>query len=285
MIVRMALFSLIVVGLYLAFQKFSKTKFDEAVSEDVADLEAHGLDSIFFLPTSTTGQIVRHKHFALSYHEEFELPEWVAFELTAQRLKMPWVKRTDDYRPDHKVSTGSADPDDYRRSGYDRGHLAAAADMAFSAVAMSETFFMSNMSPQRRGFNGGIWRELEELNRDWAKRFHHLYVVTGPVLAEQPEAWIGKNRVAVPRAFYRVILDLREPEKKGIAFVVPNEVTEERLETFATSIDKVEALTGLDFFPALMPPELEAKMEANFDPKLWPTNEKKYRLRVKKWNR
>lgn len=287
MIVRMGLFGLIVGALYFAFQKFAGTpnyENEEPVSEDVENLEEIGIDSIFYLPTSTTGQVVRHQYYALSYHEKYELAEWVAFELTADRLNSEWVRRTNNFRPDPKVETGSATPDDYRRTNYDRGHLAAAADMAFSSQAMSESFYMSNMAPQEPGFNKGIWRELEELNRDWAKRFKHLYVVTGPVLSEGIKFWVGENQVAVPQAFYRVILDIREPEKKGIAYVIPNQVTEDRLEIFATSIDAVEDLTGIDFFPELLSDEMEEKLESEYDPKLWRTNEKKYRIRVENWN-
>lgn len=286
MITRMGLFGLIVAGLWFAFQKFTGTvSEEEPVTEDVENLENYAIDSIFYLPTSTSGQIVRHKYYALSYLEEYELPEWVAFELTNERLRMPWVKRTNNFRPDPKVESGSATPDDYRRTEYDRGHLCAAADMAFSNEAMSETFFMSNMAPQRPGFNKGIWRELEELNRDWAKRFKHLYVVTGPVFSKKIKFWIGNNQVAVPEAFYRVILDIREPEKKGIAFVIPNEVTEERLENFATSIDEVEEMTGIDFFHELLEPSLEAELESQFDPNLWKTSNKKHQIRVNNWNK
>ena len=287
MIARMGIFGLIVAGLWFAFQKFTGMTDapEEAVTEDVQNLEDYGIDSIFYLPTSTTGQVVRHKYYALSYVEKYELPEWVAFELTSERLNTEWVKRTNNFRPDPKVETGSATPDDYRRTKYDRGHLCAAADMAFSTEAMSETFYMSNISPQRPGFNKGIWRELEELNRNWAKRFKHLYVVTGPVLSEKVKFWIGNSQVAVPEAFYRVILDIREPEKKGIAYVIPNEVTEERLETFATSIDAVEEMTGIDFFHDLLDPELEEKLESEYDPRLWKTSEKKYKIRVDNWNK
>lgn len=287
MIARMGIFGLIVAGLWLGFQKFTgmtSGETEEPVSEDVENIEEYAVDSIFFLPTSTTGQIVQHKYYALSYVEEFEVPEWVAFELTSERLNMPWVSRTNNFRPDPKVETKSASPDDYRHTKYDRGHLCAAADMAFSRESMSETFYMSNMTPQRPGFNKGIWRELEELNRNWAKRFKHLYVITGPVLSEKVKFWIGPNQVAVPEAFYRVILDIREPEKKGIAFIIPNEVTEERLDGFATSIDEVEEITGIDFFHELLAPDLEEKLESEYDIELWKMDERKYRKRVDNWN-
>ncbi len=287
MIVKVGLFSLILGALYFAFQKFSGSPLsgDEPVTADVENLEETGADSIFFLPTSTTGDIIRHKYYALSYVEKFELAEWIAYELTAERLNKEWVQRTNNFRPDPMVKTGSATPDDYRRTDFDRGHLAPAADMAFSTEAMSETFFLSNIAPQDPGFNKGGWRELEELTRDWARRFKHLYVVTGPVLSQPVKFWIGENQVAVAPAFYKVLLDLREPELKAIAFIIPNETTTERIESFATSVDEVEALTGIDFFPGLMEKSLEEELESRFDVKLWRTNDKKYQIRVDKWNK
>ncbi len=287
MIVKVGLFSLILGALYFAFQKFSGSTLseEEHVTADVENLEETGADSIFFLPTSTTGDIVRHKYYALSYVEKFELAEWIAYELTAERLNTDWVQRTNNFRPDPMVKTGSATPDDYRRTDFDRGHLAPAADMAFSTEAMSETFFLSNIAPQDPGFNKGVWRELEELTRDWARRFKHLYVVTGPVLSQPIKFWIGENQVAVAPAFYKVLLDLRQPELKAIAFIIPNETTTDRIESFATSVDEVEALTGIDFFPGLMEKSLEEELESKFDVKLWRTNDKKYEIRVNKWNR
>jgi endonuclease G, mitochondrial len=287
MIVKVGLFSVILGALYFAFQKFSGTPQpqEEPVTEDVENLEETGIDSIYFLPTSTTGDIVRHKFYALSYVEKFELPEWVAYELTEARLKSEWVDRTNNFRPDPMVQSGSATPDDYRRTNFDRGHLVPAADMAFSTEAMSETFFLSNIAPQDPGFNKGVWRELEELTRDWARRFKHLYVVTGPVLTQPVKFWIGENQVAVAPAFYKVLLDLRDPEKKAIAFIIPNETSTERIESFATSVDEVENLTGIDFFSGLMEKSLEEELEANFDVTLWKTNDKKFQLRVENWNK
>lgn len=286
MMVKVGIFSLILGALYFAFQKFSGQPHapEEPVHEDVSNLEETGVDSIFYLPTSTTNEVIRHRFYALSYVEKYELPEWVAYELTEERLNTEWVERSNNFRPDPLVKSGSATPDDYRRTKYDRGHLVPAADMAFSEEAMSETFYLSNIAPQEPGFNKGVWRELEELTRDWAKRFKHLYVVTGPVLSQPIKFWIGENQVAVPPAFYRVLLDLREPELKAIAFVIPNETSTERLETFATSVDEVERLTGINFFPNLMEPALEAELESKFDVSLWKTNEKKYQKRVVEWN-
>jgi len=286
MIVKVGLFSVILGALFFAFQKFSGTDQlpEETVTADVANLEETGPDSIFFLPTSTTGHIVRHKYYALSYSEKFKLAEWLAYELTAERLNMQWVERSNNFRPDPFIQTGAALPADYRNTRFDRGHLVPAADMAFSEEAMSETFYLSNIAPQDPGFNKGVWRELEELTRDWAKRSQHLYVVTGPVLTQPIRFWIGENQVAVPPLFYKVLLDLNGPEKKAIGFIIPNDTSVDRIETFATSVDEVEALTGIDFFPGLMEKSLEAKLEATIELGLWKTNEKKFRTRVEKWN-
>lgn len=288
MVAKVGLFAVLMGIVYWGFQKFSGTTelppAEEPVPADIANMEATEPDSIFYLPTNPNGEIVQHKYYALSYVEQFELPEWCAYELTAERLNQPWVERADDFRTDPKVPTGSSTLEDYRKSRYDRGHIVPAADMAFSKEAMSETFFMSNISPQESGFNKGVWRELEELTRDWAKRHKHLYVVTGPVLSQPIKFWIGENQVAVAPSFYKVLLDLSEPELKAIGFIVPNQTSTERIESFAVSVDEVEQLTGINFFQNLMEPDLEQQLEANFDMSLWKTNDKKFQRRVQEWN-
>jgi endonuclease G len=122
------------------------------------------MDDYNWLPTSK-GNIVEHTFYSLSYIEKYEQAEWVAYNISDEQLKKPNVKRTDWFETDPKVITGSAKHSDYKGSGYTRGHLVPAGDMAFEELAMKETFFMSNMSPQIRSFNNGIWRELEEQSR------------------------------------------------------------------------------------------------------------------------
>ena len=146
------------------------------------------------LPTSTTGQIIQHTYYTLSYSEDHEQAEWVFYQLTPA-LVNGTTPRIDDFRPDPLVSTGSAQLSDYRGSGYDRGHLCPAADMKLNHTAMSETFFMSNMSPQVAGFNRGVWKKLEGLVRNWAITEGRLYVVTGGVLRPSDNS-IGANRVS-----------------------------------------------------------------------------------------
>jgi len=283
-IVRVALFAVLLSGLVYFFNEFigANPEFEEraATESEPIDVAAY-----HFLPTSTTGEIILNPYFALSYSEEHEQAEWVAYQLSAERLNKPWVQRTDEFLPDPQVSGKSATPYDYRGSGYDRGHLAPAADMAFSEDAMQYSFLMSNISPQSRNFNKGIWRELEELTRDWAKENQALYVVTGPVLSERPKGAIGENEVSIPVAYFKVLLDYTEPQKKGIAFLIPNEVSYEPLFKYAVTIDEVEAVTDLDFFPKLLSEAEELELEGQYNIDLWKFSKKKFELRTQKWNK
>jgi endonuclease G, mitochondrial len=234
------------------------------------------------LPASTTGAVVRHTYYVLSYSEDHEQAEWVAYELTRERLNDNWAERTNLFMPDPEVRTESATPRDYNGSGYDRGHLCAAADMAFNETAIAESFYMSNMSPQVPAFNGGIWRELEELSRDWARKFKHLYVTTGPILARKAKGQIGFSKVTVPGAYYRI---LYAPEQhRAIAFVMPNEVSDRPVMDYAVSIDAVEEETGLDFFPKLLD-GMNEELEGSLDKSAWPMDPRKYEKRVGEWNR
>ena len=219
-----------------------------------------------YLPTSTTGQIIRHTHYTLSYSEEHEQAEWVAYELTASEVNGSY-DRTDNYRGDPNVSTGSASLADFRGSGYDRGHLAPAADMSFSHTAMSESFYLSNMTPQEAGFNRGIWRQLESQVRDWARNNGSVYVVTGGILNGNYKD-IGPNDVTVPTHYYKVVLDYEKPERKAIAFILPNKKGTKSIKEYAVKIDVVESRTGIDFFHEL-PDNIENELEGSVSTDEW----------------
>ncbi|THH40425.1 DNA/RNA non-specific endonuclease [Neolewinella litorea] len=277
-ILKLTLFALILFGLVWAFQHWNRARTPVQYGPDYA---AEG----WFLPGGTSGEVVAHNGFTLSYREDWEQAEWVAYLLTRDQLQKEWSDRRDNFRDDPRVSTGSATDFDYRGSGYDRGHLAPFADFAWDEALADETFYFSNISPQDPAFNQGIWRELEELVRDWARRDGRLYVVTGPVTSEPPLAYIGRdNKVAIPRAYYKVVLDLDEPQQKGIGFVIPNAVSTQPLADYAMSIDEVEARTGIDFFPELMPPDLEAAIESSSQARDWYYDQKKFDRRIGQWN-
>ncbi len=211
-------------------------------------------------------EIVTHYAYELSYNESHEEANWVAYELTKDEI-IPKYKRTNKFIPDPKVPTGSADDADYVGSGYDRGHLAPAADMAWSKVAMAESFYFSNMTPQVPGFNRGVWKRLEELVRKWAKEYGKLYIVTGPVLSKGLKK-IGHDSVSVPEYFYKVILVYSSKAKKAIGFIIKNESSNKLLKSFAIPVDSVEAVTNLDFYP-LLPDDQEIKLESKLDVNQW----------------
>lgn len=288
MIVKVGVFSALIGALYYIFSLFTGESPAEIPGMEPATTprtERYTPDAEYYLPKGGRGQVIAYRRYHLSYNNQHEQAEWVAYILRQSDLSQDMHPREDNFLPDPAVTKGSATPDDYRGSGYDRGHLVPAADMAFDAEALAETFFMSNISPQARDFNQGIWRELEEMTRSWARKFDELYIASGPVLSKPPKGSIGKeNQVSIPAAYYKVLLDLSEPETKAIAFVIPNEVSYEPLHKYATSVDEVEALTGFDFFPELMPNETEKALEANFNIDLWQFSKQKYELRVNKWN-
>ena len=192
----------------------------------------------------------------------------MAYELTRAEVLTQNTERDDDFRADPMILTGSAELDDYKKSGYDRGHMAPAADFRWSKEAMSDTFYLSNMSPQDPSFNRGIWADLEAAVRVMAYENNTVYVVTGPVLTDGPYETIGENEVAVPKEYYKVILDYEEPEIKAIGFLLPNEGTSKSLESFAVTVNEVEDKTGIDFYPAL-PDEQEEIIEGDLDLSKW----------------
>ena len=155
-------------------------------------------DNLSYGVPSAADSIIEREGYALGYIEKHEQPAWVQYIMTAEEVSRRAAKRGDDFRPDPEVPTGSATPQDYTRSGYDRGHLAPAADMSFSVKTMSESFFMSNMSPQAPQFNRGIWSKLEKQVRHFATREKRIVVVTGPILPAEKTITIGANRVTVP---------------------------------------------------------------------------------------
>lgn len=228
------------------------------------NLEIPGCEAL----NSAKGHFVSHKkYYSLCYREAYEQSEWVAYKLDNRRLAKN-TDRTDDFRSDAFIPTGSAVLEDYRKSGYDRGHLAPAADFAFNEEAMSETFLMSNMSPQKPGFNRGIWAKLEKQVRIWAEEFGEIYVVTGPILEKTDYETIGVNDVAVPEFFYKALAVPRGDSVELIAFILPNASSKQPLSDFAVPVDKLEARTGINFFPAL-DDATEKAAEKTVNTKIW----------------
>jgi endonuclease G, mitochondrial len=216
----------------------------------------------FELPTSSyKEQLVRHTYYTLLYSEEHEQARWVAYKLTKSNISQAKNRDGEQFKPDKMVTTGSALPNDYASSGFDRGHLAPAGDFSGNNKMMDETFFMSNMSPQYPAFNRQTWRLLEEQVRRWEKKASYLYVISGPLLKGEMKKIGKKNQISVPTAYFKIIMDWEN--KKTIAFLIPNKDIKEDYKQYITSIDKIEKETGLNFFPKLKSyKELQTKLEA-----------------------
>jgi len=218
------------------------------------------------LPTSTTSVIIEHNYYTLSYSEKDEQAEWVAYELKKSHLTKNNFKRP-YFVEDPKVKTISADWRNYKNSGYDRGHLCPAADRGFLKEAYDETFLTSNISPQNREFNGGIWNRLEQKVRYWANGYDGVYVITGGNLKNKLNE-IGYENITVPDEFFKIVVDKSNGKYKAIAFLIPNKSSRESFYKYAVSIDEIEAKTGIDFFPQL-PDSIEDELESANDPRAW----------------
>ncbi len=211
------------------------------------------------------GEVVKHSYYSLSYLEEHEQAEWVYYVLTPEMINGD-AKRNNDFKVDTSVISISATLEDYKYSGYDRGHLAPAASMNINEVAMSESFLMSNMSPQIHAFNGGAWGTLEAYVRTWVREEGLIHVVTGPVLREDSLGTIGENEVTIPWAYYKVIF--APDARKMIGFILPHKKIELPIRHYAVTVDSVECITGIDFFAELRD-GLEIRLEKRFDISDW----------------
>lgn len=186
--------------------------------------------------------------YVLSYNEDHEQANWVFYVMKQSDLTCEKdAKRKNNFREDRDVATGSAQLSDYKKSGYDRGHLKASADESCDQEQMDETFLMSNMSPQKPGFNRGIWKELEAHVRDLTLENDSVYVYTAGVLTDIIDT-IGPNNVTVPAKYYKIVFIFKDGYAKTEAYLIPNEKTNKSYEEFETSVFEIEDETGI-YFP------------------------------------
>ncbi|RHK51623.1 DNA/RNA non-specific endonuclease [Leyella stercorea] len=217
--------------------------------------------------TSVPEQILHRTGYTVSYNSNRRVPNWVAWCLTAERLTGNSKRSDAKFHEDTDVSEPRAVDFDYVRSGYDRGHMCPAGDNKWSAQAMDESFLFTNICPQAPQLNRGDWNEMEQACRKWAKQDGALYIVCGPIFYKNSKKTIGKNRVSVPDAFFKVVLCMTG-EPKAIGFIYKNGDGNRPKGDYANSVDEVERITGIDFFPAL-PDDIENKVEATCNPDDW----------------
>ena len=206
------------------------------------------------------GQVIHRTGYTLAYDAKTRTPQWVAWELTKKETQGT-EERSNDFQPDPDVKGAKVVTKDYSHSGYDRGHMAPAADMKWSKKAMMESFYMSNICPQDHNLNTSDWSELENKSRQWARRYGKVYIVCGPIYNGKRNEYIGDHRVKVPDAFFKVVLINEKKKQCAMGFYFENEAGERKLQEYLVPVDRLEQLTGMDFFSAL-PDNLEDRLEA-----------------------
>lgn len=205
--------------------------------------------------------------YRLSYNPATRLPVWVAWHLTAEHTDGPYSRKGIKFAEDEDVPVPRATNMDYVNSGYDRGHICPSGDNKWSEEAQLQSFLYTNCCPQLHNLNAGDWNELEGKCRKWAQQYGGVYIVSGPLLLNKKHKTIGKNKVVVPGAFFKVVLCM-EGEPKAIGFIYRNETNNKTMSSYVNTVDDVERLTGLDFFSAL-PDEVEREVEAKADLADW----------------
>lgn len=214
------------------------------------------------------GVILNRVGYTTSYNAQNKIPNWVAWHLTSNHVKGRYGRDFMEFHEDESVRAPRADDNDYYNSGYDRGHMCPSGDNKWSKEAQEESFLFTNICPQRHGLNAGAWNDVEMQCRDWAKRYGTLYIVCGPVFYQQEHRTIGRHRVAVPDAFYKVVLRKENAGYKAIGFVYENRSAKRDMSRYVRSIDEIEELTGLDFFSAL-PDDVEDAIESRSNLRDW----------------
>ncbi|NBO60958.1 MAG: hypothetical protein EBU82_08315 [Flavobacteriia bacterium] len=229
-------------------------------------------------------EILEHSAYAMGFDCNYKMPAWT-FHVVIPDITFGNVSRSNDFRVDSSASCGSSVEQDYfiRKQnedgtfshdgfGFDRGHLIPSADFKWSPIGLSETYFYSNMSPQRPQFNRESWAEVEGLVRKMVEaEKKNLYVLTAPILSGALKTVERSvHQLKIPDWHYKIVADISNQTPRGMAFLMPNRKCEYRPSHYVVSIDSIEKLTGLDFFPNLTD-SLERKIESFADFTAWKT--------------
>ena len=218
---------------------------------------------------SKTDILIEHEGFALLYDTKTLCPRWVAWELTAEETRGRVSRQNVDFKEDSKVPKEYQVASwDYNGGHYGRGHMCPAGDMKWSQEAMQDCHYMTNICPQTAELNKTWWEHLERACRQWARQEGAVQIVCGPIFSENPKHFGKKHRMAVPRAFYKVVLSLKKGQEKAIGFFYTNDNAIQPMEDAVRSVDDIERLTGIDFFSSL-PDEQEDRLEAMTDLRVW----------------
>lgn len=215
-------------------------------------------------------KVLKRMGYTVSFNMEMNIPNWVAWRLDTEKL-IERESRNDKFLPDPDIEPSLAiTTDEYKHSGWDRGHMCPAADNKYHWRAMDQSFYMTNVCPQNHNLNRGDWKELEDACRKWAEH-EPVYIVCGPILYKQPRyGYIGKNHsIRIPDAFFKVVLTgLATQSPRAIGFIYKNESGNNKKSKYVNSIDEVERITNLDFFSSL-PDDVEQRIESTYSLSDW----------------
>lgn len=197
-------------------------------------------------------QILRRIGYTISYNADLRIANWVAWHLTAEHVKGT-VDRPggNAWHEDEEVQKPRSTNEDYKNSGWSRGHMCPAGDCKWDEQVMYESFLYTNCCPQDRSFNSGDWNEIEIKCRRWAEKYGDIYIVCGPILYKQEHRTIGENRIVVPEAFFKVVLCFINGKPEGMGFICKNENEGKHVGSYVNTIQEVERITGFTFFPSL----------------------------------
>ena len=216
---------------------------------------------------NTSEQIIYRKGYTASYNKDTKIPNWVAWHLTAEHAKGTLPRPGNAWHEDLQVPSPRASLEDYRRSGWDRGHMCPAGDNKWDADAMYESFLFTNCCPQNANLNSGEWNQIEIRCRQWAEKYGDIYIVCGPILFRQEHQTIGPNKVVIPEAFFKIVLCLKG-KPKGIGFIRRNTATSGKRDNYVNSIHEIERITGMTFFPNI-PKEVAESVKSQANLKDW----------------
>lgn len=230
---------------------------------------ARNADGLMELPgIDKDDVIITHKGYTLSYDPIAHIPEWVAYELTSDETKGEAQRDDSMFQMDPQYRKTQAMREDYSGSGWTKGHMACAADFRWDETAMDETFYLTNICPQNEELNKGDWNYLEKQCRYWARDYGKVWIVSGPIIGDNIHGRIGERNVVVPDAFFKTVLVEKKGKYHAIAFVMDNDDKRYYLDDCSMTVNELESLTGLDFFPRLYD-NVEESVESRIDFNVW----------------
>ncbi len=220
-----------------------------------------------YVEANVPEQILERSAYTTSYNSATRTPNWVGWALTAEHTDGEFTRKNHQFKEDTDVPEPRATYADIRESecGYQRGHICPAGDNKWSYKAQEEAFLMTNICPQDGHLNQNDWKFLEEECREWAKRYGIVYIVAGPIFYSSSDNYrtVGTHQVAVPDAFFKVVLDTGDDVRptKAIGFLYENVAGHHEMDYYVRSVDEIEEITGLDFFYQL-DDDIETEVES-----------------------